>query len=380
MKRIGNIRKKFLTRERLILITNQLTTNEKRRDWTPAVTHDWEVFFADFENNIDRIHNQLRYQIWVPGPFKVFTKKEGTKIREIYASRPEELIVDTLLFDCLMYVFFERKKVIHPNCYGSIKGKGQHELRKKVIGLVHNRKDLYVGCWDTKKYYPTINHQVCMQILSSHIKDRWLLWLSEVCLKRMGKIGVALGLPSSNPMGHIYHSIIDWLIITRYGVQKYYRFCDDIWIIHTNKNYLHTISRELIEETANILKQTVKPTWRVLWCKEERFECLGAMINSHGARLKSFSRRRIERHMRKCIKTGDPMLALRCWSGVKGGLRDLSVSNLINYWHRVYPEFFDMIRWARYILKKRQAYKRRNKLIYNITIELNKQHESFNKK
>ncbi|MBP3732596.1 MAG: hypothetical protein J6I84_05045, partial [Bacilli bacterium] len=261
MKRIGNIRKKFLTRERLILITNQLTTNEKRRDWTPAVTHDWEVFFADFENNIDRIHNQLRYQIWVPGPFKVFTKKEGTKIREIYASRPEELIVDTLLFDCLMYVFFERKKVIHPNCYGSIKGKGQHELRKKVIGLVHNRKDLYVGCWDTKKYYPTINHQVCMQILSSHIKDRWLLWLGEICLKRMGKIGVALGLPSSNPMGHIYHSIIDWLIITKYGVQKYYRFCDDIWIIHTNKNYLHTISRELIEETANVLKQTVKPNW-----------------------------------------------------------------------------------------------------------------------
>lgn len=65
----------------------------------------------------------------------------------------------------------------------------------------------------------------------------------------IGNMGVALGVPSSNPIGHIYHSIIDWYIILTLKCKRYYRFCDDKWIFHKDSNYLHTVAREIMQQT-----------------------------------------------------------------------------------------------------------------------------------
>jgi hypothetical protein len=63
------------------------------------------------------------------------------------------------------------------------------------------------------------------------------------------------------------------------------------------------------------------------------------------------------------------MMALKTWSGFNGSLRDLNVSNLINYWHEVYPEFFHLISWARAILRERQRRKRWHKRMERILAE-----------
>lgn len=351
MKRIGQIRKKFLTRERILLIVESLTNAERQRQWTPAQRKRWRVFLDREEENVERIWQELRYQVFTPDGFIIFHKKEGQKTRTIYESKPRELIVDTLLLDCLEYVFLERKHIVHRNCHGSIKGRGQHELRKRIINLVHGRDNLYAYVGDTAKYYPTMNHDVLMKTFREHIKDEWLLWLCEVCVNRLeGVKGIALGLPSSNPVGHIYHAIVDWYMILVLKVRRYFRFCDDKYMFHRDANYLHTAARELRDMTASQLKQDIKPSWRIVQCKEERFECLGAMVNSHNARLKSFNRRRIERKMRQIIKDGDPTKALRAWSGINGALLGLSVSNLLDYWHEVYAEFFHLLKWARQMI------------------------------
>lgn len=365
-KRIGLVKKKFLTRDKLIEIIDKLTSQARQNKWSPFIRSQWLEFVDKIEDNFERIFRQLRKMIWKPRPFIIFPRKEKGKDRLMHASLPEELIVDTLLTECLQYVFFERKHIIPQNCYGSIKGKGQHDLRKKVIHMVHHRTDLFVGCYDTRKYYPTIDHEVSMSIFRRHIKDHWLLWLCEVAIKRMGDVGAALGAPSSNPLGHIYHSVIDWLMVLNCRVRRYFRFCDDKWTIHRSCKYIHRTSRILVKQTRNILHQQIKPNWRVVNCTEERFECLGAMINSHGARLCTKSRRCIERHIRKRIRSGDPMAALRTWSGVRGGLRDLNVSNLINYWHEVYSEFFNLLRWGKRILWLERHRKRWHKRLRHI--------------
>lgn len=367
MKKIGLIKKKFLTKPRLSIIIDSLTTNSKRKDWSAHTTKLWDKLLKDKEQSIDIIYNKLYNQTWVPGPFNIFEKKEGKKLRKIYESEPWDLIVDTLWFDCLMYVFFEKKKIIPENCYGSIKNKGQHEVRKKIINLVHRRPKLYVYVGDTKQYYPTISHEILYNTFAKHIKDKWLLWLCKISIDRMpGDIGVALGVPSSNPIGHIYHSVLDWFIILILKCKKYYRFCDDKWIFNINNNYLHTVAREITQYTNDKLQQTIKKDWRIVNCENERFECLGAMINSHGARLRTFSRRRIESHIKRCIRKGDPAATLRTWSGIKGSLKNLHVSNLIDYWKRVYPEFFELLTIARrdIIIHKKQ--KRRHKKLKKI--------------
>lgn len=360
-KRIGQIRKKFLTRERLLLIVNYLSRSEKQNNWTDAQRKRWSEFLSDADNRVDRLCIALRYQVWEPQPFIIFSKKEGKKTRVIYESEPEDLVVDTLLTDCLNYVFFESKHIIPESCYGSIKGKGQHELRERIIRLVHGRSDLYAYSGDTRKYYPTIDQEILMNAFRQHIKDKWLLWLCEQCVKRIeGGKGIALGLPSSNPVGHIYHAMLDWYVILTLKVRRYYRFCDDKWMIHRDSNYLHTVAREICEVSASEMQQEIKNTWRVLNCKEERFECLGAMVNSHGARLRTFTRRRMEKHIKTVIRKRDPMVALQTWGGLKGAMRNCNVSNLIAYWHDRYPEFFDLVRWAHQILGTNRVRKRRH--------------------
>lgn len=124
MKRIGLVKKKFLTKSRISSIIDSLTTNSKRKDWSSHTCKLWANLLERKDYNIDLIYNKLNNQTWIPGDFNIFEKREGKKLRKIYESEPRDLIVDTLWFDCLMYVFFEKKKIIPETCYGSIKNKG----------------------------------------------------------------------------------------------------------------------------------------------------------------------------------------------------------------------------------------------------------------
>lgn len=352
-----------------MLITEYLIRTEKQNHWTFSQRKRWEDFLSHYEDNIDRICKELRYQVWKPEPFIIFEKQEGRKKRRIYESLPESLIVDTLFYDCLMYVFFEKKHIIPDTCYGSIKGKGQHELRAKIIKAVHGRKDLFAFVGDTAKYYPTINQEILMNTFRQHIKDSWMLWLCETCISRIPDLrGIALGLPSSNPVGHIYHAILDWFVVLQLKVRRYYRFCDDKWALHKDPNYLHTIAREITQHTKDELDQDMKKTWRVLHCAEESFECLGAMINSHGGRLKTYSRRRIERHIKKRMRQNNPMKSLRTWSGIKGSLVNLNVSNLIHYWKEVYSPFFEQVHVAHRELAYHRRLKKKHKKLEKILL------------
>lgn len=341
MKRIGNIRKKFLTKERIKRIVGYLTRDAKSKHWTKQQRKEWDEFMKNYSENVDFLYKSLRHRTHVPGPFKIFEKKEGEKMRKIYASYPVDQIVDTLLNDCLEYVFIERKKLIPGHCYGSIKNKGQHELRRKIIRKVKGQKEAFVYVGDTSKYYPTMNHEYLKRILRLHIKDQWMIWLCDITIDRMpdGK-GVALGLPSSNILGHVYHSLIDWVMIADYGFKDYYRFCDDKYIIDTDKNYLHTGARALSCEVQKA-GQTIKHTWRIVNCRHQYFDCLGALINSQTARLRPSSRRKMERHMLKLQrKPYNPQECLRAWSGMKGSLRNLNVGGLLVVWKDRYEEFF----------------------------------------
>ena len=185
MKRIGNIRKKFLTKERIKRIVGYLTRDAKSKHWTKQQRKEWNEFMKNYSENVDFLYKSLRYRTHVPGPFKIFEKKEGEKMRKIYASYPVDQIVDTLLNDCLEYVFIEKKKLIPGHCYGSIKNKGQHELRRKIIRKVKGQKEAFVYVGDTSKYYPTMNHEYLKRILRLHIKDQWMIWLCDITIDRM---------------------------------------------------------------------------------------------------------------------------------------------------------------------------------------------------
>lgn len=369
MKRIGLIRKRFLSRERILLIIEELTKQGRRSRWTASTQRKWQLIEADPLTFADRLALQLRTQTWQPAGFSIFYKREGRKLRKIYASAPEELIVDTLLADCLEYVFCQRKHYIPGNCYGSIRGKGQHELRDRIFKKVRGRRRAYIATCDTRHYYPTIDHELLKQTLRRHIKDSWMLWLCEVTIDRMpdGQ-GIALGLPSSNLLGHIYHCDLDWQMLTRYGISHYYRFCDNKYILHTDPTTMHTAVREL-RDGIHRLRQTMKPDWKVTNLNRDSAEVLGSRMDTRRMRLLTASRRRIEHRFAVLQRLQDPQLAAASWAGVRGSLRHLHVTNLTAYWRREYPEYFRLLRVAGIQRLKHRQMKLRHERIQCILAE-----------
>lgn len=329
-KRIGNIKNKFLTREHIMLNIEALLTNEKQHKWAPASKRRWEKFMSNYDANVNYIYKVLYNQTWNPKKPKVFYKNERGKVRDIYTSEPIDQIIDNLLTDCLKYVFMEKKQLFHPCAYGSIKGKGQHEMRSKILSKIRHRDDLFVAVEDTRKYYPTVSHERLIMHCRKHIKDEWLMWLIETTIKRSGDRGIVLGLASSNILGHVNHAEIDWTMYLKYGVRRYYRFCDDKFMIHKNSNYLHTVAREMIRLTKEN-GQEIKPDWQVVNISKQPIKCLGGMLSSKGGRLTTSSRRRTERMMRHYEKNYEPENIIRSWAGVQGSFKGLDLSNLLNY-------------------------------------------------
>lgn len=367
MRKIGLVKKKYLTRERIYLIIDYLLRHEKQHKWTRGIRNEWTAFMEDVDRNVDILLWQLSHEEYEYGDFIEFNRIERGKLRKIFASHPVDQIVDQLLTDCLYYVFLDKKHIVPANCYGSIPGKGQHEMRRKIIRLVKGSKNLIAGIGDTKQYYPTMLHDLLYSMCERHIKDKWLLWLCKITIYRMkGGRGLALGSPSSNIFGHLYHSELDWLIILGYKVRRYYRFCDNKFIIHKDVHYVHTVMRAL-KEGIEKLGQQMKSDWRVVNCTDERFDCLGSMVNSHGARMHRKTRRSAEQHMKVCIEQGDPIMALRTWSGIRGTFNSLSINNLLRYWRDRYEDFFLLVKEGRRIerrnARRRKWHKKLNKIL-----------------
>jgi len=362
MRRVGLIKKKFLTQHEIGHIIDYLIRAEKQHKWTKRQYAAWVELYNNKDEVISRIYHSLNQQYWEFKPFKVFDIVENGKHRKILESCPEDLIVDTLLFRCLEYVFIDVKKMIHPNSYGSIRNKGQHKLRQKIIRMLRDNYNGVVAIVDTKQYYPTINHEVMMDIIKRHVKDKWLIWLVDITLQRMGDKGIALGLPSSNILGHVYHSEVDWKMTNLYGCKNYYRFCDDKYIITDNTATAHEYAKILRELIVNDLKQEYKPNWRVASVKTERVDILGAMVNSENAYLRRKLRRSIERRLRRIgLEPYERFKAQKVWGGIKGSLRDLTAGNLIKCWKNKYPRFFDCLLWDKDRTKIMRKAKRKHK-------------------
>lgn len=338
MKRIGGLREKFLNKGTILDAIVHLTSNSKRNKWTFATEREWNKLLKNKEALIDEIYNKLLTRTYSFQEFKIFNRNESKKVRHIYASHVKDQIVDYILDECLKYVFMERKKIIHPHCYGSIKNRGQHELRKKVIDMVKGQDDIYVAVCDTKKYYPTINQEILIRAIERHIKDPWCLWLCRKTIRRMpGGRGLALGLATSNILGHLYHAEVDWIITQEYGFKNYFRFCDDKILISKDKNLLHTMIRVIRDLVETKQDQQLKKTWKVVGMKNQGIEILGAYISSGKVRILSYKRRRIERKFKKEMNRTfdvekDCDRVLRTWGGLKGSFKDIEMRNLIRYW------------------------------------------------
>ena len=210
---------------------------------------------------------------------------------------------------------------------------------------------------DIRQYYPTCNPDTIIRILCKYIKDKWVISLSKEFLS-LGY--VVLGNISSNILGHINLLDIDYSIVRNFKCD-YLRFCDDTIFISNNKQAVRSAVTYYMQKVTEG-GQTVKPNWSIHKVSDKNMvDFLGVRIGTTHRKLRKRNRKEIESRLSELKRSSDFFECERSWAGMNGSFKNINMSNLINYWKDVYPDFFDRLQWAKTAHASAAAYKRKHR-------------------
>jgi len=251
MKRIGNLFENICSIDNLLL-ADKLARKGKAKQ-SGIIEFD-----KNFDQNIADIYRDLITGTYKTGTYRtrtIFERKE----RVISILPYRDRIVHHAIMNLLETMFVS---VFTTDTYSCIKGKGIHAasraLREALCDVVGTTYCLKL---DIKKFYPNVDHAILKVLLRKKIKDTELLALLD------GIIDSAPGLPIGNYLSqyfaNFYLAYFDHWIKEQKAVKYYFRYADDIVILHHDKNYLHKALNGITAYLANRLNLTVKENWQV---------------------------------------------------------------------------------------------------------------------
>ncbi len=265
MKRIGNLYDKICSLENLQLADEKARKGKLR-------SHGVKKHDQNREANLLKLHDILlngtyktsRYDI-----FKIYEPKE----REIYRLPyfPDR-IVHHAIMNILEPIWVS---IFTADTYSCIKNRGIHAAAVKVKEVLREDPEGTKHCLklDIRKFYPTINHSILKEIVRRKIKDARLLSLLDEIIDSVNDrpitqitsscTGVPIGNYLSQYFANLYLAYFDHWLKEDKKVKYYFRYADDIVILHEDKAYLRSLFSEIQSYLAENLKLEVKKNWQI---------------------------------------------------------------------------------------------------------------------
>lgn len=236
MKRYGNLYDKIINKENLRLAHYNARKGK-------AFYKEVKEVDSDIEKYINDIYIMLRDETYVVSEYKTFVKTDSGKEREIFVLPyyPDRIIQWAIVQVCEPIWM---NAMIHQT-YSSLKGRGIHQALKHLKrGISRDPTGVeYCLKFDIRKFYPSINHNILKTTIRNKIKDQRLLKLIDHIIDSAD--GVPIGNYLSQFFGNLYLTEFDHWMKEKVGLRHYYRYCDDIVILHHDKKYLQYILFEI---------------------------------------------------------------------------------------------------------------------------------------
>lgn len=180
----------------------------------------------------------------------------------------------------------------------SIPGRGMHRLFAKIRHDIENDREgtAYFYKCDIKKFFESVDQDLMWEFVKDRIKDPVLLPILYNFVTMM-KVGLSIGLRSSQCYGNIFLSGIDHYFKDYLGVRYYYRYCDDIVILCSLKRKLWLL-RDIMHEQAGLIKLLVKSNECVRPISEG-IDFLGFVYDGKKARLRKRTKQKSARKLHK---------------------------------------------------------------------------------
>lgn len=248
---------------------------KKRKSTKPYVIN----FEKNLAKNLVQLQKELKTQTYKPKPLKTFIIRDP-KTRVISASDFRDRVVHHAICNIIEPIF--EKTVIHDS-YANRKGKGTHKalerfdcFKRKITKngrLVKNPKSAnmiigYALKCDIKQYFPSVDHDIMINLLGRKVRDKKLIWLlKQIIENHSGKElrkGMPIGNLTSQYFANIYLHELDIFVKHELKAKYYLRYLDDFLILERSKDklkiykqqitrFLKTIRLELHTEKSKII-------------------------------------------------------------------------------------------------------------------------------
>lgn len=309
MKRLGNLY------DKIIDIDNLKLADEKARKGKlksyGVIKHD-----KNRDENILKLQRMLIENKYTTSDYHIFKIYEP-KEREIYQlPYYPDRIVHHAIMNILEPIWV---KIFIKNTYSCIKGKGIHAaVRDLKYALKSDRENTkYCLKLDIRKFYPSIDHDILKSLIRKKIKDKQLLALLDEIIESAP--GVPIGNYLSQYFANLYLSYFDhWLKEVKH-VKYYFRYADDIVILHGDKDYLHCLLVDMKDYLHDNLNLTVKQNYQIFPVSSRGIDFVGyVFFHTHTLMRKSIKKnmcRKAARLKNKNIAIKQYKQALCSWIG-----------------------------------------------------------------
>ena len=214
-------------------------------------------FEKDLIKNLLKLQEELISQTYKPKPLKTFILRDP-KTRKISKSDFRDRIVHHALVRIIEPIF---DKTFIFDSYANRKGKGNLKAIKRLNSFLKkvsrngktkgwfNNNQIKGYCFkaDIKHYFQEVNHKILLKILKRKIKDKKVIWLTNMILKKFDnkEKGMPLGNLTSQFFANIYLNELDYFIKHKLKSKFYIRYVDDFIILHFSKLQLKIWKQEI---------------------------------------------------------------------------------------------------------------------------------------
>lgn len=266
MKRYNNLFDKIVTLENLYLADKKARRNKGRRK-------DIQEFDKDRENLLTKLRDDLINENYVTSEYDTFIIREPKERLIFKLPYYPDRIVHHAIMNVLEPIW---RSIFINNTYSCIKKRGIHKALRDVRSALKDKQNtVYCLKLDVKKFYPSINHEVLKTIVRKKIKDEKLLRLLDGIIDSVD--GVPIGNYLSQFFANLYLTYFDHWIKERKNVKYYFRYADDIVILHSDKTYLWQLLNEIRDYFDN-LKLEIKKNYQVFRVEDRSISFVGYNI------------------------------------------------------------------------------------------------------
>lgn len=285
---------------------NLIKADEKARKGK-SKQYGVQVYLQNQEANLIALRQMLLEKTFKTSEyttFKIYEPKERLVYRLPFFP---DRIMHHAIMNILESIFVS---TFTADTYSCIKGKGIHAASRNLKTALQDRGNTtYCLKMDIKKFYPSVDHETLKALLRRKFKDHDLLNLLD------GIIDSAEGLPIGNYLSqyfaNFYLTYFDHWIKENNAVKYYFRYSDDLVILHQNKSYLHQLLSDIRHYLITELKLSVKDNYQIFPVKARGIDFVGYVhFHTHTKLRKS-----IKKNFARMLKQRKNRLSIASYNG-----------------------------------------------------------------